>query len=224
MPMPNTCKIPFFSILLAIVLGSCSKEEVAPIKQGNNNTSSRLTSQGVIYVPINKTLTGNPKKIFQNTWTENVDLDQDTVDDLSFSLWIANDRYGNFYNIGTSIATLQDGGGVISDFYPSAFSGMSSVWNARPLAAGTLIGPSSVGFQNPSWISTYSYSYYFGAKRGGQIIGKGDKLIGFRFVSKGNPYFGWVKVNVSSNSQTFTIKEAAFRNDVNLPIAAGAIN
>lgn len=202
---------------------SCCKKEDAIIKPTEKKTLARVNTQGIVYLPLNIVLTGNPKKVFQNTWSQNLDLDQDTLNDLQFSLWIANDRYGNFYNIGTSVSTLQPGGGILADFYPAAFSGMANVWNARPLAAGTLIGPNSTGFENPVWTSTYSYSYYFGARRGGQIIGKGDKWIGFRFVSKSNTYFGWLKVNVSSNSQTFTIKGAAFMNQPDAPIAAGAI-
>lgn len=220
----RTLFLPAFTLLLlSFFLGGCRKDcdRIAPTQAPE--VPARIQTAGIVYVPLNLVLTGNPKKVFQNTWTQAIDLDQDTVQDLSFSLWISNDRYGNFYNIGTSVSTLQPGGGIASDAYASAFSGMASVNNARVFAPGAAIGPAVLGFNSPVWTSTYSYSYYFGARRGGTIIGKGDKLIGFKMISKGNTYYGWIKVNISSNSQTFTVKEAAFMNVPDASILAGAV-
>lgn len=209
--------------LVASIFTACQKNDSPVALPERAPAPSRVETPGVVYLPLNIILKGTTKNIYQYTWSKQVDLDSDTLNDLNFSLSIGKDRYGNFYYIGTSISCIQQGGGVISDFLPSAFPSNPSVWQARTVPAGAVISGSLQTFANPAYVSTYTYSYYFGARRGGTIIGKGDKHVGFRFVSKGQTYYGWIKVNVSANSQTFTIREAAFMNIPDLPISAGQV-
>lgn len=164
-------------LALSTLLFSCRKADLSPQNPTTDMAAARIRSPGVVYDPLNSVLSGNPKKVNQYTCTQSVDPDQDTVNDLSVSPSIINDLYGHFYHIGTSVTTIQAGGVVASAHYPSAFSGMA-------------IGPIILVLNAPAWTSTYAYLNYFGARRGGAIIGKGDGLMGSKFVSHGNVYFG----------------------------------
>lgn len=214
----------YFILGLLFFAFGCSKEEVP--KPTNTEKSyflpARIATPGVVYLPLNITLKGN-NKAYSGLWTQSVDLDSDTDNDFTFSLSLARNAGNDFYQFTAQIQALQSGGGVVSSYIPTALSGMPYAWVSTPLSNGTVIGPLSATYASPSLPSTYAYSFYFGARRGGTIIGKGDKIVGMRFLSKGNTYYGWIKMNISSNSQNYIIREAAFMNSPNVAITAGQI-
>lgn len=220
--MKNRILIHILSGLLLVASFSCSREPVIQPTEQNQmpKTAARIATHGIVYLPLNLTIKGN-NKVYSGLWSQSVDLDADSLNDFTFSLSLYRSAGNDFYQFTTQIIATQAGGGVVSNYSPTALSGMPYSWISIPQVAGTPIGPTSTTFSCPSLPSTYVYSFYFGARRGGMIIGKGDKLVGMRFVSKGNTYFGWIKVNISSNSQTFIIREAAFMNVPDTPIAAG---
>lgn len=209
-------------VILLLAFG-CTKEETPqPNVPAKNLNAARVSTPGVVYLPLNIILKGNTKA-YSGTWSQAVDLDSDTTIDFTFSLSLARSAGNDFYQFTSQISANQPGGGVISTYMPTALSGMPYAWVSNPIAASVAIGPASQTFASPSLPATYAYSFYFGARRGGTIIGKGDKWVGMRFVSKGLTYYGWLKINIASNSQTFTIKEAAFMNLPETPILAGQL-
>lgn len=59
------------------------------------------------------------------------------------------------------------------------------------------------------------------------IGGQGDKLLGFRFRDEPisppvNIYYGWMRVNLSADLKTLTIKDYAYQKTPNTAIKAGA--
>lgn len=215
--------LQFLAVGILFMTVSCSKDDLSSVSVNEtaNTTNARVSLPGVVYVPLNIVLTGTTNA-YNYTWSQSADLDQDTVNDFTFKLSIARPLTGDFYQFTTSITAIQTGGGTISDWAPTALSGMPYNWLSRPLAAGTSINSTLITYAATSLPSTYLYSLYFGPRRGGAIIGKGDKLVGMRFVSGGKTYYGWFRVNVTANGRVFTIKDAAFQNVPDAPIAAGA--
>ncbi len=227
--------IKLITVILLVqlmILSSCSKDiSTKPnidnqlSDQARNDVGAvvagRVTTPGIVYVPLNISLVGNTKA-YSYVWTKSVDLDQDSAMDFSFNLGIAWSRGADFYQFTTSINALQTGGGTLSVWAPTALSGMPSAWVSNAMAIGTTVDSSKTTYANPSLPSTYAYSFYFGARRGGTIIGKGDKYVGIRFVSGGQTYYGWVRINIPANSRTFNILDAAFQNIPGAPIAIGA--
>ncbi len=82
--------------------------------------------------------------------------------------------------------------------------------------SGDKINSSSSNWENNSYVG-YKYN---SAQVG--IAGGGDKLIGFRFKAGANTHYGWMKVNLSSDYKTLTIKELAYNKTPDAEIAAGA--
>jgi hypothetical protein len=48
-----------------------------------------------------------------------------------------------------------------------------------------------------------------------------DKLIGFSFLIGIEKHYGWLKVNVSSDLKTLTVKEGAYHKTAGTEIGAG---
>lgn len=217
--------LPLLAVGSLIMTASCSKDNLSSssVSAGNETSrkNARVSLPGIVYVPLNIVLTGTTNA-YNYTWSQSADLDQDSVNDFTFKLSNGRPLSGDFYQFTTSIVAIQTGGGTISDWGPTALSGMPYNWLSRPLAVGTIINSGLVTYAPTSLPSTYLYSLYFGPRRGGTIIGKGDKLVGMRFVSGGKTYYGWFRINVSANGRVFTIKDAAFQNVPDAPIAAGA--
>lgn len=55
----------------------------------------------------------------------------------------------------------------------------------------------------------------------GQFPGAGDKYLGVKFVIGTNVHYGWVRLDMSSLSDSLTIKDYAYHSTPNTPIAAG---
>lgn len=55
----------------------------------------------------------------------------------------------------------------------------------------------------------------------GQFLGAGDKYLGVKFTVGTNVHYGWVRLDLSSLSDSLTIKDYAYHSTPNTPIAAG---
>lgn len=212
-----------------IALTSCKKDGInttgsttdMPEQMKNAvNIAGRVTQPGVVYVPLNITIQANTN-VYAYTWVRQVDLDQDSLPDFDLKTSLAWSAGADFYQVITQINALQPGGGTVSDWSVSALSGMPYVWSSRPLPLNTVIGTALTTYANPSDPSTYAYSRYFGGRNGGLILGKGDKYVGMKFVSAGQTYFGWFRVNITNGGKKFVIKDAAFNNTAGSAIMAG---
>ena len=221
--------LSLITVASVLIFTSCKKEVADPLISSQDQivvsktSNGRVTTPGIVYVPINITLTANVNA-YSGTWSGSVDMDQDSATDFTFTTGIAHSRGNDFYQIATSISATATGGGLLSTWGPTVLSGAPSAWVSYPVNAGTVIGSVNTTYANPASPSTYLYSYYFGPRKDGLIIGKGNKLVGMRFVSGGNTYYGWFTVNVSANGRVFKIIVGAFNNLPNTSIIAGAVN
>jgi len=66
---------------------------------------------------------------------------------------------------------------------------------------------------------TYQTNVYTGSI--GQFPGAGDKYLGVQFLVGANLHYGWVRLDLSSNSDSLTIKDYAYESSPNTQILAG---
>lgn len=102
----------------------------------------------------------------------------------------------------------------------------SETWDMlRILPSGSTIDTSTAAWLDP-YNNDDGYLYVFdkdpapGAKSG--IAGQGDKFVAFRNGTGSSFKYGWMKVNVSSDGNTLTLKEVAMSNVANKVIKVGA--
>lgn len=69
-----------------------------------------------------------------------------------------------------------------------------------------------------AYINAYSTTYTTSI---GQFPGAGDKYLGVKFTIGTNVHYGWVRLDMSSLSDSLTIKDYAYHSTPNTPIAAG---
>jgi hypothetical protein len=88
---------------------------------------------------------------------------------------------------------------------------------------------STIDTSNAAWIDPYSNDdgYLFvndllPTPASSGIAGQGDKFVAFRTGSASSFKYGWMKVNVSTDGNTLTVKEIALSNVNNKVIKVGA--
>lgn len=70
---------------------------------------------------------------------------------------------------------------------------------------------------------TYGYIMYDNGKEVLSLIkGKSNQYIGVKFKIGSTYHYGWLKIDVSEDNRTLTIKECAYNTTPNQPIAAGS--
>lgn len=162
------------------------------------------------------------------------DVNPDAVINTSggaFLLNLNNDATNDFkiemYYGSTSSGLSQ--GNVIFSAYSSnqvAFTysaGISSLYNVvLDMSTNSLIN-SSLSWRSNANLAGFSiygtYAYY-----AGQWMGAGDKYAGLTISIGANTYYGWCRVNVSSDGKMVTIKDYAYETTPNTPIYAGNVN
>lgn len=103
----------------------------------------------------------------------------------------------------------------------------SSNWDFLPiLNSGTTIDTASSAWLDGTFTNDDGYLFVFdktpppGESKG--INGQGDKYVAFRDGNSPSYKYGWMKVNVSADANTLTIKEVAMANVFNKVIKVGA--
>jgi len=69
--------------------------------------------------------------------------------------------------------------------------------------------------------SVYWVGYGLYSSSGGPWIGATDKYLGLRFTSVGDIHYGWMRMDLTSDAVTVTIKDWAYNNVIEGPILAG---
>lgn len=94
--------------------------------------------------------------------------------------------------------------------------------SALALQLNNVIGPAQI------WTNSYTSGnlaamafLVAGSINAGPWVGVNDRYLGLRLENSGNIYYGWARVSVSANSQSFTIKDYAYRTSANTAINAG---
>ncbi|MFN3940845.1 MAG: hypothetical protein ACK4IY_09675, partial [Chitinophagales bacterium] len=184
--------------------------------------------------------TGNAQIIY-------TDIDPDVVIDAPggiFELDMDNNGASDFIFSATSISfTSTTASGVFQNFLNGVFvspvnsnsiaghNGMGSSF-AYPFALeNAIVIDSALEFTN-IYFQSLAYSFY-AIKNGSEVIpvlsvgdwldGETDKFVGFRFKIGTEPHFGWARLDVSAENNSFTVKDYAYNSVANAAISTELI-
>lgn len=146
---------------------------------------------------------------YQNSSGEKtIDADQNGTTDLLFSLTILNPLTDVWFVVNTDTAYSE----LLTD--PSAFGFI------KRLEAGAVIDA------NGAWKSgnQVSLAYLTSGQAEGPWPGSADKYLAFRLKKAKQYYYGWLRMNVNSKVNNYTLKDYAFQSKANEAIKAGDKN
>ena len=131
-----------------------------------------------------------------------------------------------------SVRALPGFGGEVN-IHPSYLTAWSATYNfANRFDADDLIGPDlgegdywsggSASFEL-GWLGTYSAGAGASYLTGNWVDNEPDKYLGIRFTldEGGSYHYGWVRLDVSSDMSQATVKDYAYEQTADTPIAAG---
>jgi len=159
----------------------------------------------------------------------NIDFNGDMIVDLTLSM--INQSISGTFSYGSQIVSY----GVSFNYANvSAGNGANSGWmasNSSPVnvAAGAAIGGAG-SFSNGSGVLGSNVYVTYGAPfsaynttyaSGGNFLGSTDGYIGVKFDASGAAHYGWVRVELSADSETLTVKDYAFQPIPGEDIIAG---
>ncbi len=151
----------------------------------------------------------NPDEVLAPSGEYIFDLDGDGVDDFSLNIFNAAGGAGAVIFTGTASAVNSNGlvGAASGNYtYPSN------------LSSGTVIdGNSPIVNSARGDLNFYSCAY-----PGSNFCnGVTDGYIGLQFMVSGNTHYGWVRIDLSADAASMTIKDYAFNSTPNEAIEAG---
>ena len=140
---------------------------------------------------------------------DSIDTDLDGIFDIIFTAFIGDSSQASTSFVRNG-GLLIENKTILGDVYPLN----------KNLATGDLLDVNSLTWNNSAFSSLKTIIVNNTADDG--IHGKGDKYFGFRIKkSTGNYLYGWLKVNLSDDFKTFTIKELAVQKVINKAIKVG---
>ncbi len=190
-------KIILLQTIVILAMISCKKED----KEINSN---------IIVTPINSIahLTTEDTTVYKD-----LDIDKDGAKDFTvimkyqYKERLGNNNYAYMYASKIQNEVLAHLGSVEGYFL-------------NELTTSDSISPTST-----IWIPEASAATYWTQSRiniNEGIAGKGNSIIGFRFLIGTDLHYGWLKLNVSEDFRTINIMEAAYDKRPNTSILAGA--
>lgn len=154
-----------------------------------------------------------------------LDFDGDTNDDMTIATLVGSQAgtYGPYnYTIYYNAVVMVPGSGAAFASYSSGNVRAMSMGNAIN-SAGSFNTAQGTGAAVQSTYITPSFNGQntFGPYTSGQWAGAVDMYLGFRFTSAGNLHYGWVRMDVTSDATTVTIKDWAYNTTADAGINAG---
>lgn len=116
-------------------------------------------------------------------------------------------------NVANETLTSNASAGLYA--YPFALNSGDVISNGQVTWANN--GYSS-GFQSLNWALSYSGSLL---ANNGNFVGVADKFVGLRFDISGETHYGWVRLDVSEDAQSWVVKDYAYNSVADEPINAG---
>lgn len=179
-------------------------------------------SAQVVYTDVNPDLVLTSGGTPQGT----VDLNNDTNVELAFGVVSTVGATGTYS--GINYTGTQYAGAVVGTSGKSWMAVSSSSMEPTALAAGAQIG-SSASFSSGQGTMGVAGQVEFGAPysitypiSAGEFIGT-EGYLGARFDVSGSTHYGWVRVEVSADGKTVTIKDYAYESTAGTAINAGDI-
>lgn len=190
------------------------------------NLSKRLAKYGTLSLAIAGLADANGQIIYTdvdpdsdgttnlNNVPINIDLDNDTFPEFDIRLQLTVNLYANPLQAGASIFGNPNGGSVGNYNYPFA------------LNSGYIIGPYAYT-SDRAWISNTGQTMVYNnclseGSDYNQWCTVTDKYLGLRFDIGGNTHYGWARLDVGELPDSWILKDYAYEQTSDTPIAAGA--
>lgn len=185
-----------FLFLFVMILSSCKKEK-------NNNNSN------IIVTPFNSIFNLSSE---DTTVYKELDFDKDGAKDFTVIMkYQYKERLGNNNYVYMYASKIQN--------EVLAHLGSVEGYFLNELTTSDSISPTFT-----IWIPEASAATYWTQSRisiNEGIAGKGNSIIGLRFLIGADLHYGWLKLNVSEDFKTINIMEAAYDKRPNTSILAG---
>lgn len=163
-----------------------------------------------------------------------IDFDGDGNDDFTLAtvVGLVTGSFGSGtgvvnYSVNYSGALGVPGTGANSGWMASGASSSAGLSNVTPGAAiggagafGT--GQGSLGFVQGTYLGA-PYSNYYGPYTNGNFADSTDAYIGVKFDIAGAAHFGWIRVDLSADGSTLTVKDYAYEATAGTAINAGDV-
>lgn len=204
-------KIAKYSLLASaalLTLNSCGKDDGDSDKNDPNIEDQDINPDLSLTAPTNDDI------------EHLLDVNNDGVNDLS--LTVGNSVYAS-YGVDYNYVNVDglNGAEVVTTIENVSFGGYDyDVSLATALSEGNSISPSSTIWDDYGVLGSKG-TYSGDPLSVGQFLSK-DKYIGFRFSAAGSTHYGWLRVSVSANANSFSLKEYAYHKTPNTAIEAGA--
>ena len=173
----------------------------------------------------------NPDAVInKNNSPYNLDLNNDATNDVILGVTELNGAGTSYYpGLGTftftyagSYAVVQAGAGA---GVMGMVTGSSSTFAPMALNDGDAIGVAgnfgadgALAIDALLTIQAFSFTY---PVTEGEWIGATDKFLGVRFTNAGNIHYGWVRMSVTDDASTITVKDYAYNTQATTAINAG---
>lgn len=183
-------------------------------------------SAQVVYSDINPDMVLSPSGTSQYT----IDLDNGGSADIAFGMFQGS-QTGTYpyagYNIPYTLSYV-GGAAAFGSAAPSANGWMaSSSGDPAGLSMGSAIGTSGVFYGSQGSLGFVQSTYFgapinqqFGPTPSGNFVGV-EKYLGVRFDISGSTYYGWVRIEMSADATTMTLKDYAYESTSGSSINAG---
>lgn len=191
-------------ILLSISLISCKKEE---------ETNDPNIMEKTYNVFVTDTFT-----VIESHAITEIDLDGNGTKDLAISADYVDEAADTTVRLFTIQSPYGTGYGTLTDINTTT---LGDIYLTRFIATNTNINSLIAGF------SSYSIVYARGFKGATTFATFGsadgvDKLVGVKFKIGAADHYGWLRINMSSNGKTLTLKDGAYHKTAGAEITADA--
>lgn len=165
----------------------------------------------VVYTDI------NPDTVLHDSLIYNLDMDNNGQPELRFET-ITYQLSSGTVQIATVNVVGNANNAVLGSLYSSSYPLPFSMNN------GDSISNTSTPWQNQTMNGGLQYlGGVYGTYSIGNWLGVNDKYMGVRFRIGTNTHYGWVRLSVSPNADTITIKDYAYQTLPGVGITAGQL-
>jgi hypothetical protein len=156
--------------------------------------------------------------IIESHAIKEIDLDGNGAKDLAISADYIDEGADTTVRLFTIQSPYGTGYGTLTDITTTT---LGDIYLTRFITANTNINGLIAGF------SSYSIVYARGFKGTTTFATFGsadgvDKLVGIKFKIGAADHYGWLRINMSSNGKTLTVKDGAYHKTAGAEIKAGS--
>jgi hypothetical protein len=192
---------------------------------GSFLATANMTSASIVYHDVNPDVTKTVTTMGNTDYV--IDMDNDGLTDFTFriakfsktshNLTITGTGVGIIPALGSGIDYKQIGTGINVINYALALYTNDNIYNSVSwYVGGNAISSSSYGLALAASVSAMSIT-----QNVGQFHNTTNKYLGVKFTTNSNIYYGWIRVDVGSDNNSFTLKDWAYENTPDTAIKAG---